>query len=904
MGELLGILERDPEYRAFLMDGQASPIEDYLEVMPDRRSEIERRVREGRLMIGPWLTLPDLYPVAGESLVRNLLKGVRYSEKLGGCLRMGYTSFGWGQTAQLPQIYAGFGFDFIICAKKVSEERAPQSEFLWRSPDGATVLASRLGEFARANFFFNAYINARFGLRFLSDEFAYSPEKAGSAYHWADASERFEDHFILETKQGHDWSYLPEGVEKAWRATDDTALPERRLFLSGCDFSTAQPDLTELIRQANKLNPEREFLSAPLSQYRDDLMAMLDMSKLRVIEGELRDGPSCDCSGNALASRAYLKQLNKQAEHWMFRKAEPLSTVMASYGAPYPAAFLDVGIMSLLRSHPHDSINGVAQDKTADDTENRLRQALEIGQVLHQEAVRRLLARIDMSSLPEDREKIVAINSAFSPVREVVEVCVDLPQDKCVWMLELVDETGASVPIQHISRQEMSLPVHDLAGRPWPAYVDRHILLFEADVPAFGFRTYAVRPLSTFNRKHHYWLEMRKTKGGEICQKDGVLENEHLVVSLNPNGTFDLLSKETGRLHPGLLYFEDTGDVGNYWAYYPPYENQTHLTLSSAPRAWLSKNGPLSATLCVEHTLRVPAAGEEPLRGVQGESRRSAQTVDLVITSEITLSKGAKKVDVTIRLRNTAQSHRLRAAFPAGIKTDRARAGGHFTVDDRPAVPARDKEGMYWNEMQTLPMQRFVDISDDKSGFAVITDSSPEYELKGETLCLTLFRAMGNMIVTGWECVGVFPNQKGSQTLRDLEFKMSLLPHAGNRLDEVVALSEKSNAICSYQVSGHTSGDFAPSLSLCSISDPNVVLSCLKKAEDRETFIMRLYNSSSEDRRCSVNFANPPKAIWAADLNEGRIDSPGWSQSLDKGAISLSVPPWRIATIEMEFQQP
>ena len=136
----LDILDRDPDYRGFLLDGQAVPIEDYLQIRPENQQRIEKAVREGRLFIGPWYTLPDEHPVSGECLVRNLLKGNRAAERFGGALDVGYTVFGWGQTAQLPQIYAGFGIDTILFGKRVNAERAPDSEFTWEAPDGTRAL--------------------------------------------------------------------------------------------------------------------------------------------------------------------------------------------------------------------------------------------------------------------------------------------------------------------------------------------------------------------------------------------------------------------------------------------------------------------------------------------------------------------------------------------------------------------------------------------------------------------------------------------------------------------------------------------------------------------------------------------------------------------------------------------
>lgn len=95
--------------------------------------------------MGPWYTLPDLYPLSGESIVRNLLEGRRRAGALGRCMNIGYESFGWGQPSQLPQIYAGFGIDTVIISKNVDKKRAPTCEFKWTGADGTSVYAHPSG---------------------------------------------------------------------------------------------------------------------------------------------------------------------------------------------------------------------------------------------------------------------------------------------------------------------------------------------------------------------------------------------------------------------------------------------------------------------------------------------------------------------------------------------------------------------------------------------------------------------------------------------------------------------------------------------------------------------------------------------------------------------------------------
>ena len=46
MDRLLEILAAHPDYKTYLLDGQTIPIEDYLEIRPEKKDEIVRRVQE------------------------------------------------------------------------------------------------------------------------------------------------------------------------------------------------------------------------------------------------------------------------------------------------------------------------------------------------------------------------------------------------------------------------------------------------------------------------------------------------------------------------------------------------------------------------------------------------------------------------------------------------------------------------------------------------------------------------------------------------------------------------------------------------------------------------------------------------------------------------------------------
>lgn len=877
MEELLDTLDKDPEYHCFLMDGQVAPIEDYLEVKPENREKVERYMKEGRIAVGPWYTLPDLYPLDGECLVRNLLKGIRTSEKHGKCMKVGYNSFGWGQTAQFPQLYQKFGMDFTICAKKVSKDRAPESEFMWEGPDGTRMLTSRLGDNARANFYFYAYLYGKYGVNCLSSEFAYRPQLSGTAVHNAGIGHEDEDFFMVLSKMPYEKDWLKQGFLDAEKGTEDTVAKNDRLYLNGTDFSTPHPELTAMLKDLKEIFPEQDFVNTRLEDYAAKMHEVLDKEDLRTVFGELRDGPACDCSGNALASRMYLKLLNKQAENLLLHQAEPFMSVNYLLGNGYESGYLDKAWEYMLKSHPHDSINGVTQDKTANDVEYRLNQAIEMGQVLCDKAVYGIIRAIELGRDMEGKQALVVFNPHPFEIEEICKVSVDTPREDSVWSFTARDMHGTSLKIQEIARDEKDFPVHDVEARPWPFAADRHTFYVETGrIPAMGYKVIVLEPKKHFERTHYYWMEMRKSEGRDICASDNVLENENLRVTVNANGTLNLLDKTTGESYENLHYFEDAGDVGNYWAYYPPYHNQIYTTLTENAQVWCEDNGPLSATLGIRYRVKLPAKGYESKCGVYGEGKRSEEMKDFEILSHITLEKGAKSLKVRTVVENNVENHRLRVAFPTGIQAETVDTAGHFYVDKRSAKPERDEEGQYYPEMRTLPMQIFADVSDDRKGLGIVNSCFTEYEMKEDTtLYLTLFRAMGNMIVTWWEAVGEFPGKKGSQLLRKMEFEYAIYPHKGN-WEEAGTYEEarRLNApAMTYQVMGGTNGTLPMEQEFLSIADHNLQVSAFKKCEDRDSLILRVYNPTGKAIRMPVRLSVPGfsvREVAECNLNEER----------------------------------
>lgn len=905
MDELIEVLESG-KYPGFLLDGQVAPVIDYLGFQPGKMDRVRRLIRDGKLQVGPWYTLPDEYPVDGEALVRNLLWGRRLAKMLGGTVfNVGYTPFGWGQTAQLPQIYAGFGMDVAMIGKRVGKARAPKCEFLWRAPDGRTLLATRFGELGRQNFYFKVHLSALFGIDHEGPEWIYRWEEGGVAYHRADPEQMEQDHFRLDAPGC--WcpeTITPEMIEAVWSTMDDSLLENDRLMMNGCDYTASQPMFPEMVERLNEVDPEpdRTWVHTTMPAYVELLREALSGKSLDVVDGELRDGPAGAVTGNALTTRLYLKQLNKRAQNLLIRFAEPMATLASLAGAPHQDGRLSNAWQDLLQAHPHDSINGVTQDKTVLDVQNRLHGVIDQAQALGNRAMQELVRRIDTSGFAKDDVLIIAFNALPHPRRDVAEAWVNLPETAASnnWPagpddMQVFDAAGAPLGTQQAGSSREVYCVSELHTRAFPFHCIRYRLFFDTgEIPAGGYKVFRVgRARGDGAAPWSGTLARTDT----LLRSPQVLENEHLRVSMNPNGTYDLTAKGLDITFRGLNYFEDRGEHGDYWINQRPMFDQVHTSLGCAARIWAEEAGPLQATLVSEVTLHLP------IRGVREQQRRGDGLEDLVLRTAVTLRAGAEQLDVHVSFENKVEDHYLRVLFPTGLTgATHADAGGHFIVDHRAIRPQGPTEDTVWPDMGTLPHQGFVDVSDGRVGLAFLNDSLTEYEVMDNderTVALSLLRAVRNWLCTETRVGSSFPSQKGGQCLGRQEAHYAIRPHADNWSAANVPLrAEQYNAPLPLVQARANPGTLpAGEASLFSVDNPRLRFSTLKKAEERDTWILRLYNPCGEAQRAEVRFAAGFARVWQVQLSEERAGEPCAGGG---HAFTVELGPHRIGTYEIE----
>src|SRR5262249_6866758 len=118
---------------------------------PGARDRIARLVTRGQLHVGPWAVLMDEFLVSGETIVRNLQRGLAQGAELGGAMPVGYLPDMFGHVAQMPQLLALAGLHHAVVWRGVPAA-IDRTAFDWIAPDGSTV---------RTEYLYGSYANGR-----------------------------------------------------------------------------------------------------------------------------------------------------------------------------------------------------------------------------------------------------------------------------------------------------------------------------------------------------------------------------------------------------------------------------------------------------------------------------------------------------------------------------------------------------------------------------------------------------------------------------------------------------------------------------------------------------------------------------------------------------------------------
>lgn len=807
--EVIQLLISKPEYPAYLLDGQTSLIEDYLQYYPEDREKVAELIRNKRLLIGPWYTQTDQLVISAESIVRNLYYGMKDAEKLGYSMKIAYCPDVFGQGANMPQIYQHFGLNGFVFWRGIADDRLKQLEFLWQGSDGTKILANQM--------FFAYY----YGLNMPKN-----PE------------------------------ILPDYIESVMRPLQERSVSGTLYFPCGGDQAPVQKDLPEVVKQMNRIDKERHYqLSSP-----DQFFEALELQEIElpVIQGEMIEGKNSRIHKSIYSTRADLKQMNNRIENKLTNILEPILSISHSLGNRYPHKEVEEIWKLMFENAAHDSIGGCNSDETNQDIKARYKLAEDLVDNLLDLHMR----EIAMATKQNEKYAITVFNTLPYSTNRVLDTYLYLPDGDYA----IVDENGQEIPFTilsqvdhtdyllnqfayltpHLYRQEMAEQYI-----PEKAYYS-HVQMNVPDVPAMGYRQIYLVPGKAASKK----------SAVEIQKNTQMIENEfYQVTYCQEKQTFSVLDKESGHLYQNQFELVENGDDGDSYNYSPPHEDMVIFSSKEAQKIEIqTSKTALSEELTLSLVLPVPSDLEKRAQNIKD--------AEMPIVQKIELRKGEKIVRVTVECENHVESHRLCVKCATDIMPKYSICDRLFGVEKAElvhrSIDSWQEDGWTEAPIAINPMESFVAVENEERTVALMTEGVREYELVGEDfgeIQLTLFRTFGwmgkeNLVYRPGRASGekIVPTPD-AQLIGDLHFEVAAVYATGTFDENQIAKASKEylTPLQQYPLSDFLNGrtifkknemkkDLPTRYSLMNLADSSLLLSTVKKAEVGDNLIYRVFN--------------------------------------------------------------
>ncbi len=720
---LVPILERDPSYARFLLDGQMAVVDDYLEVRPEAESHLRGLAATGRLAMGPWYILMDEFLVSGETIVRNLQLGFARGAAFGGVMEVGYLPDMFGHIAQMPQILRLAGFEHAVVWRGVPSA-VDKSAFNWEAPDGSRV---------RAEYLMTGYGN---GAAIGDDAKA--------------LVRRIDDHI------GEVGSFLLDGL----------------LFMNGTDHQEPQSWLGRVVAEANDIQDDFELEITSLPEY----LGRAPKDGLTTWTGELRSGSRANVLMGVASNRVDVKYAAAVTERELERRAEPYAALFQS-ASSWPARLLELAWLGVVRNSAHDSICACSVDDVVDAVLYRFAESRVIAEGIAEGALKTFSRSLQQpgafvvnpsarprggaveavlpgSEAPAGTQMLEAPPGAFGIPRGMGAMSLDaqtvrmliglLPSgsqiDAHTWIQDIQvteDDTGIDITIEFGQEERFDVPIATIKQDVYTRLGARPDALVRVRIgQPDAVRVLArVAPVQGLGWSRFEPVEpehpVSVTDGGdEVAVSNGLV-----TVSVDKSGgTFSLDGI------PGFGTLTDGGDLGDSYNYSPPRDDRLVSSPDSVSVTSLS-TGPVEATTRVVSDFVWPDHVDPMTQKRVGEQR-------VEVTTTLTVRADEPFVRVTTRFVNPSRDHRLRVHLPLPDPADHSLAECAFAIVRRglTAEGRADEFGL-----PTFPSRRFVSAGRLTVAHTGLLEyelvdldrPEPSDETRAKAIAVTLLRSTG-----------------------------------------------------------------------------------------------------------------------------------------------------------------
>ena len=582
--------------------------------------------------------------------------------------------------------------------------------------------------------------------------------------------------------------------------------------------------------------------------------------------------PVIDHELNAIFTGCYstqsrIKLGNRRAEMALLDSQCMSALAHCALGTAYPARQYEKAWQNVLFTHFHDILTGSCVQESREHAMGKLAEAIAHAQTGQKNAYEKLSQAVDTSMFPADpdiadsraegagpgfgishyagvpnpernagKTRIYTVfNPDPQPRKELVEFVV--------W-----DYTGDPARVKVMDHEGKNIPFQWLDDAPQTHWDHEYLrLLVLCDVPAFGYRAYALTEKEITDYPTHLLHSERE----ELPKGDIILENEYI----------------RARFDPG------SGQMQSLWN---KEENKEMLSAPAGLHLVRTANDGMSAWRIGRYLQILPVNDTTKVWIKEGKLRKQAifeqRVMHSTVRMTVSLDQGAKALAYDLEV-DWHETCKAQPEIPVLSYRLPLKDAGDTIICDVPAGSAARKE-------KQMDVPALTGAFAAGSAAALITDCKYGYRLADGVLSVTLINTAGD------------PDPYPERGIHAIRLYVALTDgHAAS----FKALSRQLNRGMIAVPTARHEGALAPQASLMQVWAAHCVVTGVEvNAED--ALVLRLYEAEGKKAMVTLQAPFTPKKALLTRLD----GTPVAEAALSGDAVSFEMAPYTIAQLQLE----
>ena len=354
----------------------------------------------------------------------------------------------------------------------------------------------------------------------------------------------------------------------------------------------------------------------------------------------------------------------------------------------------------------------------------------------------------------------------------------------------------------------------------------RRAAFYAKDIPSKGYKAFEIRKVE----KVPAFVEPQ-----ELRISPEILENRFFRIQLdtgaNITSIYDKINQrevvQAGKRANVLQAFEDKPRDYDAWEISIYYEEKV-WEVNDVVSMEVVEEGPLKACLRVKKKF-----------------------VDSEIIQDMVIYRDIPRIDFVNRIDWKQKQVLLKAAFPVDVHADAATYEIQYGNLQRPT-----HKNTSWDVARfEVCGHKWADLSGEGYGVSLLNDCKYGHDIHDSVMRLTLIKSP------------IDPYENADQEVH--EFTYSVYPHEGNwRTGKTVNMAYSLNCPMYTKLEIAHEGVLPAEFSFVKVNKENVVVEVVKKAEDSDAIIIRLYECRNRRDNVRLTFFKELAEVWECDLME------------------------------------